>query len=77
MESNHRSFGGALRDIRSAVSIMAHQFACQAPDCVFMIRAADGEEVIAQVQRHSEQQHDKSPPPEDVIRERMETVSVE
>lgn len=56
---------------------MAYQFECASPDCVFLIRAADEEEVIAQVQRHSEEQHEKSPPPEDVIRERMETVDVE
>ncbi|WP_254523717.1 DUF1059 domain-containing protein [Natrinema caseinilyticum] len=56
---------------------MAYQFECAAPDCVFLIRAADEEEVIAQVQRHSEERHEKSPPPEGVIRERMETVDVE
>jgi predicted small metal-binding protein len=56
---------------------MAHQFECAAPDCVFLIRAADEEEVIAQVRRHSEEQHDKSPPPAAVIRDRMETVDVE
>lgn len=56
---------------------MAHQFECAAPDCVFLIRSADEAEVIAQVQRHSEEEHGKSPPSEDVIRERMETVSVE
>jgi len=56
---------------------MAYQFECAAPDCVFLIRAADEQEVIAQVKRHSEQQHEKSPPPETVIRERMETVDVE
>ena len=53
---------------------MAYQFECAAPECVFLIRAADENEVIAQVQRHSEEQHEKSTPPEDVIRERMETV---
>jgi predicted small metal-binding protein len=56
---------------------MAYQFECAAPDCVFLIRAADEEEVIAQVQRHSEEQHGKSPPPENVIRERIEIVEVE
>lgn len=56
---------------------MAYQFDCRAPDCVFLIRAADEEEVVSQVQRHSEERHDKSPPPEDVIRDRMETVEVE
>ncbi|NHN49228.1 DUF1059 domain-containing protein [Halostella sp. JP-L12] len=56
---------------------MAYQFECTAPDCVFLIRAADQEEVIAQVQRHSEEQHEKSPPPKDVLLERMETVDVE
>jgi predicted small metal-binding protein len=56
---------------------MAFQFECASPDCVFLIRPADEEEVIAQVQRHSEDQHEKSSPPEDVIRERMETVDVE
>jgi predicted small metal-binding protein len=56
---------------------MAFQFECEAPDCVFQIRAADEEAVIAQVQRHSEEQHGKSPPPADVIRERMDTVDVE
>ncbi len=55
---------------------MAYQFECAAPDCVFLIRAADEEGVIVQVQRHSEEQHEKSPPPKDVIRERMETVDV-
>jgi predicted small metal-binding protein len=56
---------------------MAFQFECAAPDCVFLIRAADDQEVVEQVQRHSEEQHEKSPPPEAVIRERMETVDVE
>ncbi|WP_436926116.1 DUF1059 domain-containing protein [Halosimplex amylolyticum] len=56
---------------------MAYQFECAAPDCTFLIRAADEAEVIAQVQRHSEERHEKSPPPEDVIRERIETVDVE
>lgn len=56
---------------------MACQFECAAPDCVFLIRAADAEEVIAQVKRHSQEQHEKSPPPEDVIRDRVETVEVE
>lgn len=56
---------------------MAHQFECQAPDCVFLIRSASSEEVIAQVQRHSEEEHGKSAPPADVIEERMETVEVE
>ena len=56
---------------------MAYQFECTAPNCVFLIRAADEGEVITQVRRHSEEQHDKSPPPEEVIRERMETVEVE
>lgn len=56
---------------------MAYQFECAAPNCVFLIRAADEEEIIAQVKRHSEEQHDKSPPPANVIRERMETVEVE
>jgi predicted small metal-binding protein len=56
---------------------MAYQFECQAPDCVFLIRSANEQEVVAQVQRHSEQEHDKSPPPVDVVEERMETVDVE
>lgn len=56
---------------------MGYQFECAAPDCVFLIRSADEEEIIAQVQRHSEEQHEKSPPPENVIRERLETVEVE
>jgi predicted small metal-binding protein len=56
---------------------MAYQFECAAPECVFLIRAADEDEVISQVQRHSEEQHEKSPPPEDVIRERMEAVDVQ
>jgi len=56
---------------------MAYEFECRAPDCVFRIRAADADEVVAQVKRHSEKRHGKSPPPEDVIRERMETVDVE
>lgn len=56
---------------------MAHQFECQAPDCAFLIRSASSEEVIAQVQRHSEDEHGKSPPPADVIEQRMETVEVE
>lgn len=56
---------------------MAYQFECTAPDCMSLIRAADEKEVIAQVQRHSEEQHEKSPPPEDVIRERIETVEIE
>lgn len=56
---------------------MAYQFECQAPDCVFLIRAADEDEVVSQVKRHSTEQHGKSPPPDDVIRDRMETVDVE
>lgn len=56
---------------------MAYQFECAAPDCVFLIRAADEGEVISQVKRHSEEQHEKSPPPEDVIRDRIEVVGVE
>lgn len=59
-----------------AYQIMAYQFECAAPDCVFLIRAADESEVISQVKRHSEEQHEKSPPSEEVIRERMETVEV-
>lgn len=55
---------------------MAFQFECGAQDCVFLIRAADAEEVIAQVKRHSRDRHGKSPPSEDVIRDRMETVDV-
>jgi predicted small metal-binding protein len=56
---------------------MAYQFECEAPDCTFLIRAPNEQEVIDQVQRHSEQEHDKSPPPAEVVRERMETVDVE
>lgn len=56
---------------------MAYQFECEASDCVFLIRSADEDEVVAQVQRHSEEHHGKSPPPDDVIRERMATVDVE
>ena len=56
---------------------MAHQFECTDPDFVFLIRAADEEEVIAQVRRHSEEHHGKSPPAEDVIRDGIETVDVE
>lgn len=56
---------------------MAYQFECAAPDCVFLIRAADEDEVIAQVKRHSEERHGKTPPPDDVIRGRMETVEVD
>lgn len=56
---------------------MAYQFECEASDCVFLIRSADEDEVVAQVQRHSEEHHGKSPPPVDVIRERMATVDVE
>lgn len=56
---------------------MAYQFECGAPDCVFLIRAGDEDEVIAQVRRHSEEQHGKSPPPADEIRDRIETVEVE
>jgi predicted small metal-binding protein len=56
---------------------MAYQFECAAPDCVFLIRAADDEEVIAQVKRHSQEQHGKSPPPDDVIQDRIELVNVD
>ncbi|WP_081638637.1 DUF1059 domain-containing protein [Salinarchaeum sp. Harcht-Bsk1] len=56
---------------------MAYQFECAAPECVFLIRAADQDEVVSQVQRHSREQHDKSPPPAEVVRERIETVEVE
>lgn len=56
---------------------MASQFECQDPECAFLIRSASEDEVIAQVQRHSEEEHEKSPPPAEVIRERMETVEVE
>lgn len=56
---------------------MAYQFECAAPDCTFLIRASAEDEVVAQVQRHSEQRHDKSPPPAAVIRERMEPVDVD
>jgi predicted small metal-binding protein len=56
---------------------MAHQFECQAPDCAFLIRSANGQEVIDQVRRHSEEEHDKAPPEADVVRERMEPVDVE
>lgn len=48
---------------------MAYQFKCAPPECVFLIRAPDEEEVIAQVKRYSEEQHENSLPPEDVIRE--------
>jgi len=58
-------------------SHIAHRFECQAPDCVFLTGADDSEEAIAQAKRHSQEQHDKSPPPDAVIRERMETVDVE
>lgn len=63
--------------MRAQIAHVAYQFECAAPGCVFLIRAADEEEIIAQVQRHSEEQHEKSPTPGDVIRERMETVDVE
>lgn len=56
---------------------MAYQFECRAPECVFLIRASEKEEIISQVKRHSKEQHDKSPPPADVIRDRIETVNVE
>ncbi|MEF8799580.1 MAG: hypothetical protein V5A27_11690 [Halapricum sp.] len=56
---------------------MAFQFECAAQECVFLIRAGDEQEGIAQVKRHSEERHEKSPPPEDLIRERIETVEVE
>lgn len=69
--------GAGLIGMDYAYLNMAYQFECAAPDCVFLIRAADESEVISQVKRHSEEQHGKSSPPEDVIRERMETVEVE
>lgn len=68
---------GGINDVWDQVGGMAYQFECADPECVFLIRAADEEEVVAQVQRHSEERHGKSPPPADVIRERMDTVEVE
>lgn len=78
------SVGAGREDVRQKANEwqeqvfgMAYQFECAAPDCVFLIRAANEDEVISQVQRHSEEHHDKSRPPADVIRDRMKTVEVE
>ncbi|MDR5657117.1 DUF1059 domain-containing protein [Halodesulfurarchaeum sp. HSR-GB] len=56
---------------------MAYQFECQAPDCVFLIRAADPAEIISQVKRHAEADHGKTPPSDERVRNRMDTVEVE
>lgn len=55
---------------------MVHRFECAAPDCVFLIRAANEDEVIQQVKRHSQEEHGKDAPSKETIRKRMETVEV-
>lgn len=55
---------------------MAYQFECRAPDCVFLIRAADETEVLDQVERHAREFHDK-PADLERVRSHMERVDVE
>ncbi|AOW80293.1 hypothetical protein HTSR_1113 [Halodesulfurarchaeum formicicum] len=44
---------------------------------MFLIRAADPAEVISQVKRHAATEHGKTPPSDERVRDRMDTVEVE
>lgn len=57
--------------------VEAYQFECGAGDCVFLIRAANKEEVVEQVQRHATEEHDREPAPVERIEERMSVLDVD
>lgn len=53
---------------------MAHQFAC--PDCAFLVRSKDDDEIIENVQNHAENAHGRQAAPDDV-RAGWEDVEIE
>lgn len=52
---------------------MAAEFECAAPDCTFLIRTTDPEEVVEHVRVHAEEKHDKTID-EARVRDRIRTV---
>jgi|GEM_PF-2633337 len=48
------------------------QFECGAPDCEFLIRANDAEEIVAIVRRHAREKHDRDVD-EAHVRDRIES----
>lgn len=48
------------------------RFDCGAPDCTFRVRADDEDEIVAIVQRHAAEKHDRSVD-ESRVRERIES----
>lgn len=53
---------------------MAHQFAC--PDCAFLVRSADDDELIEHVQQHADDSHGRQAAADDV-RAGWENVEIE
>lgn len=52
---------------------MPSEFACGAPDCTFLIRTDDPDEIVEHVKMHAKERHDREVD-EDHVRERIESV---
>lgn len=39
---------------------MPHEFECGAPDCTFLIRTLDEDEIVEHVRMHAREKHDKT-----------------
>jgi len=52
---------------------MTKEFECGAPDCTFLIRTDDEDEIVEHVRTHARERHDKGID-EDRVRERIRTV---
>ncbi|MFB6104421.1 MAG: DUF1059 domain-containing protein [Halobacteriaceae archaeon] len=52
---------------------MVKEFACGAPDCTFLIRTNDADEIVEHVRMHAAEKHDKDID-EDRVRDRITSV---
>lgn len=52
---------------------MPYEFECGAPDCTFLIRTNDPDEIVSYVSQHARDYHDKESD-EDRVRERIREV---
>ena len=52
---------------------MAHEFECGAPDCTFLIRTKDPDEIVEHVRLHAGEKHDKEID-EERVRDRIRSV---
>lgn len=52
---------------------MPSEFECGAPDCTFLVRTTDPDEIVEHVRMHARENHDKEID-EDRVRERIREV---